>query len=403
MFVQRVILLSFLFALGVLADVYSLATTIPFTPKAPTIVDQSIVHNGTYYLADRTSGGIHVISLSNYTQTQFITGFHTGLVNGTYSSPISGPNGLTILADRNELYVGDGDGSVKVIDLFTNTIVANISTGFRTRADEFAYDPVKKIAVVTNPSEPNITASVINATSRAIMSNVSFPNAVALEQPAWNPSDGLFYLSSPFSKAYPTGSLAILNLTSMTIARSIKVPACLNAGIVFGTANHIFVGCSQTQVQNFGFAASYIMDVTTGSVVANISGVSGCDQVTYSSSTGWYYAAAFQDVLANGTANPLLAVMASNGTLLQTIPTDDTVAHSVAVDKVTGSLVIPVKGKGIQVYKLSSSSTTGGGSAGGPSTPASTPASVSATSGAMRIAINTVILLSASILWAVLL
>jgi hypothetical protein len=78
------------------------------------------------------------------------------------------------------------------------------------------------------------------------------------------------------------------------------------------------------------------MDVSTGAIVANISGVLGSDQVTFSSCTGWFYAAAFQNALSNGTATPRVAVIASNGTLLQSIVTDSTVAHSIAVDKHTG-------------------------------------------------------------------
>jgi DNA-binding beta-propeller fold protein YncE len=358
-----------------------------------------IVFNGTYYLADRSNAGVHVILLSNDTQTKLITGFHTGLINGTASSTISGPNGLVVLPDRNELYVGDGDGSVKVISLLTNTIIANISTGFHTRADEMAYDPTAKIVVVTNPSETLITASIINVTSRTILGNISFPGAIALEQPAFNPSDGKFYLSVPSSKTYPSGALAVLNATALSIAKFIPVPSCLNAGIAFGTPNHVFLGCTQMQLKTFGFAASYIMDVTTGSIVANISGVSGSDQVTYSSSTGWYYAAAFQDMFANGTARPSLAVVAGNGTLLQMIGTDDTVAHSVAVDAGTGTLVVPVKGKGIQVYKLIASGAGSGLSATGTSSSGSS----TATSGGKELAINALALLVAGIVWAVLL
>jgi hypothetical protein len=42
------------------ATVYSVATTIPWSPKVPSSVDQSVVYNGTYYLSDRTNAGVSI-------------------------------------------------------------------------------------------------------------------------------------------------------------------------------------------------------------------------------------------------------------------------------------------------------------------------------------------------------
>lgn len=143
-------------------------------------------------------------------------------------------------------------------------------------------------------------------------------------------------MSVPLSKSNPGGALAILNLTFLSVTSTVSVLVCLNSDIAFSAPNRLFLGCSSTQLDSFGFAASYIMDVSTGAIVANILGVLESDQVTFSSCTGCFYAAAFQNVLANGTATPRVAVITSNGTLLQSIVTDSTVAHSIAVDKHTG-------------------------------------------------------------------
>jgi hypothetical protein len=77
-------------------------------------------------------------------------------------------------------------------------------------------------------------------------------------------------------------------------------------GTAFEPPNHLFLGCSQTQLTTFGFAASYITDVATGSIIANASDVSSSDQVTCYTSTGWFYAAVFQEMFATGTVNPNL-------------------------------------------------------------------------------------------------
>jgi hypothetical protein len=86
---QTAILLSY--ALGVYADIYNLAATIPWSPKTPSSVDQSAIYNDNYYPSDRSNAGIHVVSLSNNTQTSLITGFVTGFTNGTLATFTSVP------------------------------------------------------------------------------------------------------------------------------------------------------------------------------------------------------------------------------------------------------------------------------------------------------------------------
>jgi DNA-binding beta-propeller fold protein YncE len=368
-------------AIGANADLYSLVATVPWAPGTPSSTDQSAIYNGTYYLSDRTNKGVHIISLANKTQIAFIGGFVTGLVNGTLSSAISGPDGIVILANRNEMYVGDGDGTVRVINLFTNTIVANISTGSKKRADEFAYNPSTQTVVVTNANESPPLVSILNATSRAVIGNISFSGAGGLEQPAFNPGDAQFYLSVPDTTGAPGGAIQQIDVVkgSLSITKTLPIPSCVPAGIVFGPSNQVFIGCSGSQVSTFGYAASYIMDVTTGSIVANVSGITGSDQVTYSAKTGYYYASAYLNTV-NGVPTPILAVIAANGTVLQKIATDNVTAHAVSVDPSTGNMVVPIKAKGVQIYSLSGASTTSG--SGTPTS--STPASTSKTSGAQN-------------------
>jgi hypothetical protein len=40
--------------------IYSVGKTIPWSPKAPSSVDQSVVYNDTYYLSDRTNAGVSI-------------------------------------------------------------------------------------------------------------------------------------------------------------------------------------------------------------------------------------------------------------------------------------------------------------------------------------------------------
>lgn len=402
MYLQTSIFLTF--TATVLADVYTLSSTIPWAPKTPSSVDQSVIYNSTYYLSDRTNQGIHVISLTSNTQKTFISGFLTTTVNGSITPSTSGPNGITILPNRNELYTGDGDGTVKVIDLFTNKIVANITTGSKKRADEFSYDPTTGTVIVTNPNEsPNPFVTVINATTRAVLGKIVFTGASGLEQPRFNTAAKTFYVSVPGIPGAESGAVVTIDVSKFTTSKIIPTPECENAGIVFGANNSLFIACSAAQLATYSFSASYIIDATTGALLHNITGLNGVDQVAYSSKTGWFYASAYQYV-EKGAPGPFIAIVAQNGTIIQKVPTDNSTAHAVAVDDTTGSFVVPVKAKGVLVYSLGgsgSASSTASGTGG--AAPASTTASGAPPGRIINsLVLGTVLAASALFAWAIL-
>jgi hypothetical protein len=357
---------------------YKLASKIPWSPKNATSVDQSAVFNGTYYLCDRTNNAVHVIDVATDKQTAAVGGF-VGLKNtsGKADTEISGPAGLIVLPDRNELYVGDGDSSVKVISLSNNSIVANISTGGTKRADEFAYSPTSHIAVVTNPGEDIPYVSVISATSRTVLGKVMFTNnASGLEQPAWNSVNDKFYISVPSTNTNPGGEIDEIDVTTFSITKVYPLTDCIPAGIVFGPSQQLFVGCSQSQILDYNTAFSLVLDITTGKTIANISGLTGIDQVAYDPKAQYYYASAYQN-LANGSKTgaptPQLGIIdAKSNSLIQTITTDNVTAHSVAVDNATNQLFVPIAKQGILVYNLTASNSSGGsGGSGSGSSPSS--------------------------------
>jgi hypothetical protein len=269
---------------------------------------------------------------------------------------------MIVLPARNELWVGDGDGTIKVINLFTSTIIASINTTSAKRADEFSYDPTSNIVVVTNPNEKIPYVSVVSATNRTVLGRIMFPNVTELEQPVFNSADGLFYVSVPSSGRNPGGSICTLDIAALSIARTYQLPDCIPAGIVFGPKNHLFIGCSESQITDYGYAASYIMDVSTGNVISNISGLAGIDQVAYDSAANLFYASAYRNLGTGDIPLPQIAVVnASSGTLIQTLPTDNVTAHSVAVDGSTGLMLVPIKGQGIVAYSLKAGVMSSGG------------------------------------------
>jgi hypothetical protein len=334
---------------------YSLAATIPWAPVNATSVDQSAVYNGTYYLSDRNNFGVHVIDLATNKQRTVITGGFAGLGTAADHST-SGPNGLVVLPERNELYVGDTNGTVRVVNLLTNTIMASIQTGSTTHADEFGFDPESNTVVVTNPEENPPFISIIAADTRKVTGHIIFNNASGLEQPAFNSHTKRFYISVPSTDEYPGGAIAVLDESNKAVSQWIVLDSCNPAGIVFGPEYNLFVGCSSDQILTFNLAYSLVIDVRTSRIVGNITGLSGIDQVAYNPNANLYYATAYQNQAggsANGAPTPQLGIVdARRNTLVQTITTDNATAHSVGVDPQTNKLIIPIKKAGIEVYDL---------------------------------------------------
>lgn len=312
------------------------------------------------------------------------------MVNGSISSEESGPNGMVVVPDRNELYSGDGNSVVHVISLENYTIVANVSTGGQKRADEMAYSQKNGIVMVTNPADTPPYVTLIDVVNRTVAGKIVFPDAQSLEQPAYNPIDGLFYVSVPSSNTYPGGAIATVNVSNMSVVNTFPLPPCNPAGIAFGPQDHIFVGCSQDQITTYNYAASFVVS-TNGSLIANVSGISGIDQVTYDPVLNLWYASAYQmtsDGRSDGTPAPVLGIVnASGNALVQTIVTDNVTAHSVAYDPNTGDVVVPVKAKGIEIFKLAANTTTNAsasGTSGGGSGSASPTTSASKGSAALE-------------------
>ena len=100
-----------------------------------------------YYLADRTNKSIDIFDL----KAEKFLGRVGGFVGVAPKGDLSGPDG--VLAFGNEVWAGDGDSTVKVIDVKNMKVIDTISTGGKKRADEVAYDPKHKVFIIANDAD----------------------------------------------------------------------------------------------------------------------------------------------------------------------------------------------------------------------------------------------------------
>ncbi|CZR58019.1 uncharacterized protein PAC_07909 [Phialocephala subalpina] len=332
------ILLSLLPSVA-LAGPYSLTKIIPWIPANTGAYDGSTINNGTYYLSDLQNGVVRVVDVASATEITRIGDF-VGLnsISGHIGRDSSGPSGMIAVPDRNELYVGDGDGTVKVIDLKTNTILASIDLSVNKRADELGYDAAQRVVAVTAPDITIPTLFFISVTTRQVIANLTFPDATdGIEVPSWNAQDGNWYLSIPSSVTNPGGEIAAVDPKSFKVVRTVAEPPCNSAGTAFGAPHShvLFLGCSQNSYFELNNTSSYIISTSSGKVVSTVKDVVGSDQIAYSQNLNLFFASAARNRASGGSSDPILAIVdAERGNVVQSIVTDNVTAHAVAVDEI---------------------------------------------------------------------
>src|SRR5258708_13350198 len=151
-----------------------------------------------YYLADRSNKSVDIFDAKSDKFIGSVGGF-LGVImkNGKPNNDVSGPDGVLICG--NEAWAGDGDSTIKVIDLKTNKVVDTVKTGGESRVDEMAYDAKDGVFIgINNAEEPPYATLVSTKPGHKILAKIPFEAATdGAEQPAYNPPDGMSYVATP--------------------------------------------------------------------------------------------------------------------------------------------------------------------------------------------------------------
>lgn len=280
------------------------------------------------YLADRSNQSIDIFDTRTLEFVARIGGF-VGASPGGYSH--SGPDGVVAIDSPHELLAGDGNSTVKVIDLNARPpkVMASVSTGGKARADELSYDAKDGVAIVANPDEKTPFVSFLSTRSDAVIGKIEFPDATdGLEQSVWDPRRDLFYQVVPEVK-HGDGAIAEIDPKTMKVLRMMPVRECHGAGLTLGPDERLLIGCTQTQ--------SVVMDAVTGKVVSETPNVTGSDEVWYNSGDHRYYLAAVRN-----PSGPVLGIIdARTNRWVENLATAYP-AHSVAADPSNNRVFVPM-------------------------------------------------------------
>ena len=300
-------------------------------------IDQA---TGMYYLADRSNKGIDIVD----TKKGIYVGRVAGMVgpimkkDGTCcNNDASGPNGVVIAG--KEAWVGDGDSTVKVIDLKTMKITDTIKTGGKSRADELGYDPKDGvIAIANNADEPPFLTFISTKPGHKIIGKLVMEHFTdGMEQTEYNPADGMFYTDVPeLDKDKTKGALMVTDPKTAKVVKMIPVDSCVPHGIAFGKGGNVFLGCN-AGTPRLGLPAKLVVIDTKTGKQTDIPGVGGSDESAVNNKLGQYYSA-----LNGNPGGPILAVVdAKTNQLTQKIPTGPG-AHSVAANESNGRVYVPI-------------------------------------------------------------
>jgi hypothetical protein len=338
-----------------------------------------------YYLGDRSNAGIDIIDTRTLKFKRTIGGFVGILPGGSapVNNNISGPDGVT--SHGRWVYAGDGNSTLKVIDLDTATPIKQvIPTGGTTRVDEMALTTDGKLLLAANNAEdpPFSTLFVANGDdptshvtiiSRLTADPTIIPpgQGASMEQPAWDPTTQRFLNSIPQIANNPPGctfgaggttpcqgGLAVIDPKQVTPGTYV-IPAfnpATNVGILalhdcgpngasVGPHDHVILGCNPGNVGTN--TTTQVINATTKNFV-EVGGVVGADEVWYNAGDNRYYLGASKDCTNAGGPCPTAAnqtarlgvVNAANNFLIEKIPQSSN-SHSVAADSFRNLIFVP--------------------------------------------------------------
>jgi hypothetical protein len=317
---------------------YSKIATIPVPGNLTGGFDISWVDSSSqrYYLADRGTkkgaGKIDVIDTNSNTYLYSIptTAGEIGFAGNTGKRTTSGPAGVVAVPQLNQLWVGDGDSTAKVVDLKAKAIIASVSTGGMFRADELAYDSLDHIIMIANANDSPPFLTFISADTLAVLGKITYPaDQVGLEQAVWNGQLKKFLISVPAS-ASRTGAVDVIDPIAMQVTSRYFLN-CDPAGLALGPLQRVMTSCAQVLDGRTG--------VTLGYSQGNADNPIGGDEIWFNPGDNRYYFGSGNVGVVDAETNEPLGFVDTN------VPT-----HSIAVDSSTNHIFVPATGMGVFVY-----------------------------------------------------
>jgi hypothetical protein len=265
-----------------------------------------------YLLADRTNSAIDVVDTRTNKLVKQLT---PGFVGFTGNNDTSGPNGV-LIAEGNDVWVGDGNSKLWVIDLQSGNVDAVMSTNNvadSNRADELCFDPDDHIVMIANDADkPPFVTFWDSRQSHHFQKRgqITFDGATpktphatnGIEQCQYDPRTHRFLLNLPEINGNGdntgNGAVAVIDPKSLTVERIFVLDhdKCAGPqGMALGPAQQVLLGCNSpsgitaTNPNGNGNFSTVIIDADARRILATINDESGADEVWFNPGDGHYF------------------------------------------------------------------------------------------------------------------
>ena len=304
----------------------------PITAFGTIYVDQ---RGQRAYLADKDNKSMDIID----TRTDRYVGRIGGLVGIRQSGATTGPNGF-VVTGRTEGWIGDGDSSVKIVDLRSGKITDTVQTGGNNRIGELSYDPKSRVVLAANPNDkPGFITLISTRSGHRIIARIPIENATdSIERSAWNAATGLFYVNLPeLDGVKRKGGLAVVDGRAGKLLRIIPLEGCNPHGIA-QSGTRLFLGCGARDDQPVGGMG--VVDIKQGKLLNVVPGLGGTGEWALNPHTGRIYAAS-----GNKASNMLTIIDYRALKLVDKIEAHPG-AHSLAASLANNHVYFPTVAKG---------------------------------------------------------
>ena len=341
------------------------AITIPGNPIRSFDISWVNPDRAEYYLADRSNSGIDIVDTHHNTFKKTIGGFIGIVLNaaGAVDNNHSGPDGVT--SHGKWLYAGDGNSTLKVIDLEKGKVVATVSTGGTTRLDEMSLTTDGKLLLAVNNAEDPPYATLFAANgddddnsvaplAKITVSTTYIPGGFgqSIEQPTWNETIKRFVVSVPTIANNPfdpagcnygqlsgavtcSGAVLVIDPTNLVtpVEKVVPLNHCGPNGATDGPNGNVMFGC--TPNNQAGDNETTVLNVTTFNYV-DVGDLSGSDEVWFNQGSNRYYTGS--SAMHGGAV--LGVVNGTTNFVVEAIP-QSSASHSVAADSRRNKVFVP--------------------------------------------------------------
>jgi len=282
----------------------------PITDIGIMDIDQT---SGLGYLADKT----HKSVVAFDTRTDKFVARIAGFVGQLKDGNTSGPNGVVVAGA--EVWVSDGDSTIKIIDAKTGKLAATLATGGTKRANGMAWGENIGVVIVANSNDdPPFLSFISTAPDRKILAKIPIPQSGEnLERSAYHAPSGMFYTAIPVSRADTAkGLLAQTDGKNGKLVKLHELPGCHPHSLSIVSDSTIFLGCSSAHGPSPKPGGDMaIFAIAAGKVETYLTGFGGNGGSTVNRKLGQYY--------HSTSAGTLMVVDTKTKKGLQQIPTSN--------------------------------------------------------------------------------